>query len=181
MILQYTQRVQSKRAAAKKFDIELKQIRDWEGKRKQLMSSASNIKKLHLGKSSSLPELENLLFQWVQDLRQESKAVTRNIVTKKAKKLAETDEIKQLYLTIQDFKFSNKWLDGFIGRFNLSNRRRTIISQHLPKDLIEKQHSFLSFVLFKRTQYDYSLNLIANLDETSLSFDLPSSTTLEMK
>ena len=149
MILQYAQRVQSKRAAAKKFDIEPKQIRDWEGKREQLMSSASHIKKLHPGKSSSLPELENLLFQWVQSLRQESKAVTHNMVTKKAKKLAETDEIKQLYPAIQDFKFSNKWLDGFIGRFNLSNRRRTTISQHLPEDLIKKQHSFLSFTLFK--------------------------------
>ncbi len=30
------------------------------------------------------------------------------MVVKKAKKMAETDEMKQLYPTIQDFKFSNK-------------------------------------------------------------------------
>ncbi len=51
----------------------------------------------------------------------------------------------------------------------------------MPEDLIEKQHSFLSFILYRRIQYDYPLNLIANFDETSLSFDLPSSTTLELK
>jgi len=103
------------------------------------------------------------------------------MVVKKAKKLAKTDEMKQFYPTIQDFKFSNKWLDGFIGRHNLSNRKRTTISQQLPEDLIEKQHAFLSFILYRRIQYDYPLNLIANLDKTSLSFDLPSSTTLEVR
>ncbi|CAI2174088.1 6199_t:CDS:1 [Funneliformis geosporum] len=103
------------------------------------------------------------------------------MVMKKAKKLAETDEMKQLYPTIQNFKFSNKWLDGFISRNNLSNKRRTTISQKLPEDLIEQQHSFLSFILYRRIQYDYPLNLIANLDETPLSFDLSSSTILESK
>ena len=145
------------------------------------MSSASYIKKLHPGRSSSLPKLEKLLFQQLQNLRQESKAVTCNMVVKKAKKMVEADEMKQLYPTIQDFKFSNKWLDSFIGRYNLSNRRRITISQQLPEDLIKKQHSFLSFILYRRIQYDYPFNLIANLDETSLSFDLPSSTTLELK
>ncbi|CAI2181220.1 13067_t:CDS:1, partial [Funneliformis geosporum] len=72
-------------------------------------------------------------------------------------------------------------LDGFIGKNNLSNRRRTTISKKLPEDLIEQQHSFLSFILYKRIQYDYPLNLIANLDETSLSFDLLSSTILKSK
>ena len=103
------------------------------------------------------------------------------MVVKKAKKLVKTDKMKQFYPTIQDFKFSNKWLDGFIGRHNLSNRKRTTISQQLPKDLIEKQHAFLSFILYKRIQYNYPLNLIANLNETSLSFNLLSSTTLEVR
>ena len=52
--------------------------------------------------------------------------------------MAKVNEMKRLYPTIQDFKFSNKWLNGFIGRYNLSNRRRTTISQQLPEDLIEK-------------------------------------------
>ena len=63
MILQYAQRVQSKKAAARRFDIEPKQIRDWEKKKEQLMSSASYIKKLHPGKSPNLPKLEKPLFQ----------------------------------------------------------------------------------------------------------------------
>ena len=50
------------------------------------------------------------------------------MVVKKAKKLAKIDEIKQFYLIIQDFKFSNKWLDSFIGKHNLFNRKRITIS-----------------------------------------------------
>jgi len=69
MILRYAQIVQSKRAAAKRFDIVPKQIRDWEKKREQLMTSAPYIKKLHSGKAPSLPELEKPLFQWFQNLR----------------------------------------------------------------------------------------------------------------
>ncbi len=84
MILYYAQRVQSKKTAAKRFDIEPKQIRDWEKKREQLMSLAPYIKKLHPGRSSNLPELEKLLFQWLQNLRQESKSCNSQYGCKKS-------------------------------------------------------------------------------------------------
>ena len=51
------------------------------------MSLASYIKKLYSERSLSLSELEKLLFQWLQNLRQESKAITHNIVIKKWQKL----------------------------------------------------------------------------------------------
>ncbi|CAG8462456.1 5311_t:CDS:2, partial [Paraglomus occultum] len=40
----------------------------------------------------------------------------------------------------------HKWVDGD----DTSNRRRTTISQKLPEDLVEKQHEFLSFILYQR-------------------------------
>ncbi|GET50679.1 plectin-like isoform X1 [Rhizophagus irregularis DAOM 181602=DAOM 197198] len=43
---------------------------------------------------------------------------------------------------IAGFKFSNKWLEGFLGRYDLSERRRTTVAQQLPSDLIEKQNIF---------------------------------------
>jgi hypothetical protein len=178
MILQYSQRF-SKRKAARMFVIETKQIMYWANQKEELMALASYTQKLHPGRSAALPELEKSLFEWVQSLREASNTVTRNMVIKKAKKLATTAEMKQIYTTINNFKFSNKWLDGFINRYNLSNRRRTTISQKISEDLIEKQHLFLSFVLYCRIQYDYPLHLIGNMNETPLSFDLPSSTTLE--
>jgi hypothetical protein len=49
----------------------------------------------------------------------------------------------------------------------------------LPKDLIEKQQSFLSFVLYHYTQYHYPLQFIGNIDKTPITFDLPNPTTIE--
>jgi hypothetical protein len=72
-------------------------------------------------------------------------------------------------------------LDSFLDRYNFSNRRRTTIAQHLPEDLEEKQQSFLSFVLYRRIQYNYSLELIGNMDEVPLTFDSPNPITIEKR
>src|SRR5688572_19349932 len=84
-----------------------------------------------------------------------------------------------MYPNIETFAFSNKWLDGFMNRNNLSNRCCTTIAQHLPDDLIEKQQEFLAFVIYRRIQYDYPLAFIGNMDETPMAFDLPSNTTID--
>ena len=103
------------------------------------------------------------------------------MVIRRAKTLVQTNEIKDAYPNIGDFKFSNGWLHGFLYRNELSNRRRTTILQHLPEDLIDQQNKFLSLVLFKRCQYNYDVRYIGNIDETSLSFDLPYPVTLEKR
>ena len=64
-------------------------------------------------------------------------------------------------------------------RNNLSNRRRTTIAQHLPENLIERQQEFLAYIMYKRIEYNYLLSFIGNMDETPMSFDLPSNTTID--
>ncbi|GBB99823.1 hypothetical protein RclHR1_36480001 [Rhizophagus clarus] len=45
-------------------------------------------------------------------------------------------------------------------RKNLSNYRHTTIAQCLPDDLVEKQQEFLSYIMYRRIQYDYPLAYI---------------------
>ena len=66
-----------------------------------------------------------------------------------------------------------------MNRHKLSNRRKTTIAQRLPEDYVEQQNEFLSYVLYLRKEHDYPLSLIGNMDETPLSFNLPSNTTIE--
>ena len=80
---------------------------------------------------------------------------------------------------MQSFAFSNKWLDGLMSRNNLSNHHHTTVAQHLPNNLIEKQQEFLAFVMYRRIQHDYPLVFIGNMDETPMTFDLPSNTTVD--
>lgn len=181
MVLQYLQCSNSVRGTARHFNIEPSQVRDWRRKKDQLKSSAPYLLKLHNGRQPFFPELEQELAGWITSCRKQSLPITRNMAMKKAKELSQTEKFQEMYSTISSFKFSKKWMDCFMVRYDFSNRRRTTVSQHLPEDLLEKQQSFLSFVLYRRIQYNYPLKYIANMDETPVSFDLPNSYTLEKR
>ena len=51
-------------------------------------------------------------------------------------------------MNINAAKFSQKWVDGFMTRHNLVNRRKTTVAQRLPDDYVELQNSFLSYILY---------------------------------
>src|SRR5215216_1536089 len=97
----------------------------------------------------------------------------------KARSLAKKISYQLEYPDVRNAKFSRKWVDGFMSRHNLSNRRKTTIAQRLPEDYAEKQSEFLSYVMYLRKENQYSLSLIRNMDETPMSFNLPSNTTVE--
>ena len=101
------------------------------------------------------------------------------MIQMKGKAFAQQSQWQSTYPNIQSFAFSNKWVDGLMSRNNLSNRRRTTIAQHLPDNLNEKQQEFLAFIMYRRIQHDYPLTLIGNMDETPMTFDLPSNTTID--
>ena len=74
------------------------------------------------------PLLEERLVEWIEEIRKKQMAVTRNMVVTRAKALVKTKEIKDSYPNINNFRFSSGWLNGFLFRNDLSNRRRTTIS-----------------------------------------------------
>jgi len=180
MVLYYLEH-SSVRQTARHFTLQPKQVKDWRNKQSQLKESSSHLYKLHKGREPFFPDLELELATWITECRVRSLPITRNIATKKAKELSQNVEFQRKYPSISLFKFSNKWMDCFMVRHDLSNRRRTTLSQHLPNDLLEKQQSFLSFILYRRIQYNYPLQFIGNMDETPVTFDLSYSFTLEKR
>ncbi|CAG8661898.1 10989_t:CDS:2, partial [Scutellospora calospora] len=135
------------------FEIELKQVHEWCNKKQELLNAVLYALTLNI--------------------------VSKNIVVKKAKALAWTDEIKNTYSNITSFKFSIFWLSQFLCHNNLSNCRCTTIMQYLLAALTKKQSKFLSLILFKCNQYNYPVRYIGNINETSLVFDMPSLVILE--
>ena len=68
-----------------------------------------------------------------------------------------TTDFNQLYPdAVHSFKASGPWLNRFLNRYNFSLRRRTKISQKLPKDLHE------NFVRFTTTSVHYKKTTIFN-------------------
>ncbi|GES86898.1 pogo transposable element with KRAB domain [Rhizophagus clarus] len=169
------------RGTAKKFNIQPKQLRDWSNKKGTLLTTAPHVAKLHLGKPAKYPKLEDDLFAWISEKRANGNAITQKIITNKAISLSKSPEFLANNLGIAGFKFSSKWLDGFLGRYDLSEHRRTMVAQQLPSDLIEKQNIFLSYVMYLRIHNKYELKYMGNMDETPMWFDLPSNTTINQK
>src|SRR5215213_924719 len=66
-------------------------------------------------------------------------------------------------------------------RYNLSLRRKTKISQKLPEDTKEKLDEFRHFIIRLRTQYNFDLNSIFNMNETPVWFDMAVNMTINNK
>ena len=64
-------------------------------------------------------------------------------------------------------------------RNNFVLRRRTKIAQKLPRDLEEKITRFHRFIIKTRKNSDYRLEHIGNMDETPMTFDMPSNMTVD--
>ena len=178
-IILYHEKGHSKSKTAAKFNIETKQLRDWISKKPQLLKVQPGVKRLNKGASPKYPALETTLVEWIKERRREQQTVTRSMIQVKGKAMARQYQWQTEYPDIQSFAFSNKWVDGLMNRNNLSNRRRTTIAQRLPDDLIEKQQEFLAFIMYRRIQHDYPLAFISNMDETPMTFDLPSNITID--
>src|SRR6266542_3072444 len=169
------------RGTSKKFDIQPKQVHEWVKKKEALLVAAPHVAKLHLGKPAKYPKLEDDLFVWIGEKRASEHAVSQKLITNKAISLSRNKVFLASNLGIADFKFSNKWLNVFLRRYDLEKHRRIMVSQILPQNLIEIQNIFLSYIMYLRIHNKYPLKYIGNMDETPMWFDLPSNTTINQK
>lgn len=93
--------------------------------------------------------------------------------------------IDQAILTIQpstpSFQGTRGWVQKFMRRNNLSLRAKTSIAQKLPAALEEKMATFLRSVREARKQSKYPDNMIVNMDETPMYFDMTTNKTVNLK
>ena len=137
MIITYYEKGHSKRSTADKFGIQPKQLRDWLNNKEKLMRVAPYTQRLNIGARPKYPLLEAELIEWFREARRQLKTITRYMIQTKARSLAKKTSYQVDYPDIRNFKFSRKWVDGFMTRHKLSNRRRTTIAQRLPEDYVE--------------------------------------------
>ncbi|EXX67040.1 uncharacterized protein OCT59_014789 [Rhizophagus irregularis] len=116
----YENNNRSIRGTAKIFDIQLKQLHNWKNKKGTLLTTAPHVAKLHQDKPARYPKLEDDLFAWISKKRANGNAVIQKLIINKAISLSKSPESLANNLDIVRFKFSNKWLDGFLGRYDLT-------------------------------------------------------------
>ena len=60
----------------KKFNIEPKQVHDWTKKKEKMLEMTPHVTKIHLGKLSKYPNLEDNLFSWITEKRASRNAIS---------------------------------------------------------------------------------------------------------
>ena len=73
---------------------------------------------------------------------------------------------------VQKYKESVDWCYAFLKWHSVSIKRRTHISQKLPKDYENKLTIFQTFTIKMKKKHQYNLSQISNVDQTPLTFNL---------
>ena len=82
--------------------------------------SISFVEKLHPGRKAKYPVIEEELASWIKENRDKARPITRPMIVRKAKLLAEKNIYREMYPDVSTSKFSRKWVDAFMSRFFLS-------------------------------------------------------------
>ncbi|GET02369.1 pogo transposable element with KRAB domain [Rhizophagus clarus] len=181
IVVKYAQ-INGRNAAARHFDLNAPMIGRWIKKSDDWKKE--NKKKKHIGSSRKAfyPKAEDKLYKWIIEQRKKGLAVNYTMVKLQMHKILNEPTIQRLYPAGDDeFQGTLSWIQSFMKRFDLSLRRRTKISQKLPEDTDEKLENFKRFIIRLRSQYNFDLNSIYNMDETPIWFDMAGNMILIIK
>ena len=157
------------------------QISRWRMKEEDLRKASRKNRRVGSGALPTYEIAEESLKKWIFDQREREICVTPYDVKSHMKRLLATD-FNQLYPdAVNSFKASGSWLNRFLNRYNFSLRRRTKISQKLPKDMHEKLCSFHNYIRTLQKNNNFELNCIANMDETPIFFDMVGALTIDCR
>ena len=113
------------RAAGRQFTVSEANIRRWRKNRAVIFSCRAGQKSFTGPRNGRHPEVEEILANYVRELRSTGKPVSRYIISLKAKTEAQEHNIS-------DFKVSEGWCTRFMVQHGFSLRCRTSICQKLP-------------------------------------------------
>ncbi|KAI8494062.1 hypothetical protein Bbelb_284090 [Branchiostoma belcheri] len=136
---------------------------------REIANAPRSGKRLHGGgRKVTNPEKDRSLVEWLEGLRDKGVAVNGTMMKIQAKKLSGGGD---------SFRVSNGWLCCLKKGYGLSTRRKTSATEKLPQDFEDKVLSFQRRMIPLREQCDYPMCDVFNMDETPLTFDMPSDWT----
>lgn len=126
------------------------------------------------GRKTSYPkDIDEALVQWILELRDQQLPVSTDMLKQKALVLIKPGN--------PSFKASSGWCQKFYKRHSLVFRQKTSVAQKLPKDLEQQIDRFKSTVRDLRAKTDVPPEVLGNMDETPVYFDMLPGKTVEKK
>lgn len=148
-------------------------FRNWK-KQAETIRATPSIKKRATGggRKPCLIGLEEILADEVVDLRINKYKVTRAFIADRARMLA-CDH------NIDDFKASNRWMLGFMSRFNFSLRSCTNLTTLTDVQLIGRAVDYMTYLRVKIPHINLSKTIL--MDETAVYFEDGRKKTVDFK
>lgn len=128
--------------------------------------------KITVFETCKYPELEKQLANWVILERKKGLRVSTSAICQQAVKFAKALDINQEM-------FHSSWCFRMMKRNNLTIRTATSIGQKLPADWEAKAQSVRDYM--NKNSVDLHPSQLGNMDEIPVTFDLPTSRTVELK
>ncbi|CAG8563033.1 2429_t:CDS:2 [Cetraspora pellucida] len=177
---------ESNTKATAKFDLDKSQVGCWIMKLKDQLSKVGYKKSCHLGSSDRkkfFPEEEAQLYAWIVEMHNAALAITYNSLKLKMLRIVSETALKSHELAkrqlASSFKTFSIWLMHFLKCHKLTLCQKTKIAQKMPADLEEKLLNFQQHVIQLHYMKNYSLSNIANMNETSVWFDMAGNLTIK--
>lgn len=119
------------------------------------------------GRKLSYPQkFEPVIAQWILEQRDIRPTITTHDIMNQACSLIKEE--------CPHFRGTRGWYQKFLVRNSILNPEQEPLSKKLPAPLEEKIAAFIETVKKARSDYDYPLELIANMDEVIVQIDMVS-------
>ena len=126
------------------------------------------------GRKLSYPTaIDEKILEWVLFQRENHLSVSSQLLQDKAMLLVKPHN--------PAFHGSTGWLRRFVRRHNLVLRASTSVAQKLPRDLECKIEEFKQEVKVVQLSHSFPPQLVGNMDETPMFFDMVPQCTIEQK
>ena len=112
---------------------------------------------------------------WRGSVRNNGLAILPSLVRLKALELVKDEKYN---IPEEQFKVGNHCCQHLMKRNALSLWQKTTLARRLPADYKEKVVWFHRFIIEHCKEHCYPLHLVANMDETPLTFDMPPNCTI---
>ena len=152
----------------RQFGVSESNIKLWR-KSKENLEKMPRLRRANRGKKAAWPGLETDLLGGITEKRNIGLASLPSLARLKALEMAKDQKYG---ISVGHFKAGNQWGQRFMKGNDLSLPQKTTLAQRLPDDYEEKN---------LRKEYNYPLHVIANMDETHVTFDMPLNRTINDK
>ncbi|GFU30538.1 pogo transposable element with KRAB domain [Trichonephila clavipes] len=161
------------REAARFFNVNESNIRLWR-RNKTNFENCDRRKRADRRGKPHWPELEAEINKWILKERDDGKAVWTVSIRMKARVIARE-------MNIVNFSGGPTWCYRFMKRNNLVVRSHSTVGQKLPDDWGKKSDDFLTFCRQIIVENNFTEDLIFNMEEVPLSFDIPPTRTVDIQ